>query len=352
MNLAQRIKAFENLSDLILDFLNNHPNSRDHFFPELEKKINEAFLYNGWFTRENIICSLTGITKLMNSKDLNALKTGFVEPKKPKIIAVIMAGNIPLVGFHDLLCVLLSGHKILIKCSSDDSILMPFLLNMLVHIEPGFQDYIHFSQNKLSSFDAVIATGSNNSSAYFEFYFGKYPNIIRKNRNSVAIITGKETTEDLLQLGKDIFNYFGLGCRNVSKLFVPKGYSFDLFFESIFTYSTVLQNKKYANNYEYNRAIYLMMQDKFLDNNFLLVKKEPNLISSPIGVIYYDEYESLLEAEHLFNNKANELQCIAGIQQTQSIKLLPFGTTQSPSFYDYADGIDVMAFLKKITLNN
>ncbi len=347
MNLEQRIHSFKILSLFIRDFLNNPDDSKKEFH-QLNETINEASIYNGWFTKNNILKSLKGICNLIDTLDHVQLKDNFVEPENPKTIAVIMAGNIPAVGFHDLICVLLSGHKILIKLSSDDKIIIPFLNSVLIDIEPNFKNHIYYSQNKLSDFDAVIATGSNNSSSYFEYYFGKYPHIIRKNRNSIAILNGKETKEDLELLGNDIFDYYGLGCRNVSKIFVPKAYSFNQFFESIYSFSYVIENNKYTNNYEYNRAIYLMTQEKFLDNNFLILKHEKEQLSSPIGVIFFEEYNNINELEQLLNSKKLQIQCVASNFPIESTFTLKFGETQSPDFFDYADGVDVMNFLSNL----
>lgn len=348
MNLEQRIQSFEILSVFLQDFLNNKNNPRKIWYDKLEQKINESFLYNGWFTIENVKKSISGIISLLNPNNLNSLKEDNYEVKIPKTIALIMAGNIPAVGFHDLACVLLSGNKVLIKLSSDDKIIIPFLLEVLIDIEPRFKDFILFSQNKLADFDAVIATGSNNSSTYFQYYFGKYPHIIRKNRNSIAILTGNETTEDLIKLGNDVFDYYGLGCRNVSKLYVPKNYSFNLFFESIFPFGNVIENKKYANNYEYNRAIYLMTQEKFLDNNFLIIKQDNNILSSPIGVLFFEEYEKLNELETQLISLKDHIQCVASNAKFKQLTTVNFGETQSPGFFDYADGVDVMKFLHQL----
>ncbi|MFN2262367.1 MAG: acyl-CoA reductase, partial [Psychroflexus sp.] len=174
---------------------------------------------------------------------------------------------------------------------SNDKVLLPFLAEALIEIEPEFQNKIRFTENKLENFDAVIATGSNNTARYFEYYFKNKPNIIRKNRNSVAVLSGRETKNELKTLGEDVFRYFGLGCRNISKLFVPKIYKFDTFFESIFEYKTYIDHHKYANNYDYNKAVYLMSSVKLLDNNFLILKEDSNY-ASPIGCLFYETYEN------------------------------------------------------------
>jgi hypothetical protein len=245
-----------------------------------------------------------------------------------------------MVGFHDLLCVLLSGHIALLKLSSDDNVLMPFFIKLLEYYEPEFTKVIQFSEGKLTKFDAVIATGSNNTAAHFKSYFGKYPHIIRKNRTSAAVITGNESTEDLKKLGRDIFLYFGLGCRNVSKLLVPEGYSFDKLFEAVFDYKFVVDNKKYGNNYDYNRTIYLLNLEKFLDNNFLIIKEDKGLFS-PVSVLFYQEFASEKEVKEYIEANKKDLQCIVG----NGPGMIPFGYSQAPVITDYADGVDTLKFL-------
>lgn len=346
MTAEQRLNAFEGLKQFLVAYLNDDKGyALYNKFSDLDAKLHDAQLYNGWFTKENVLKSLSGITHLLNKADLQKALAQGSDPLHLKVVAIIMAGNIPAVGFHDLLCVLLSGNKALIKLSSDDPIVIPFLLDILVLIAPYFKEQITYSENRLSNFDAVIATGSNNSSNYFETYFGKYPHIIRKNRNSVAIITGKESKEELALLGTDVFDYYGLGCRNVSKLYVPEGYVLDPFFESIFSFGAVIDNKKYANNYEYNRALYLMGQHKFLDNNFLVIKEDTTQLTSPVGVLFYEQYKSINELIANLKNHKDQIQCIASSIKLEGVETVEFGGTQSPGFFDYADGVDVMEFL-------
>jgi len=349
MNVQQRVNAFKGLAGFLHDFLNNSSNPLSSKFTELDKIIHESYLYNGWFTNENIHKALSGLAAMLSNEALDKVGKLVKEPTSPKVVAIIMAGNIPAVGFHDAACVLLSGNKVLIKLSSDDKLLIPFLLNVLVELELAFANQIAYAENKLTQFEAVIATGSNNTSNYFEYYFGKYPHIIRKNRNSVAVLTGNETEDDLTALGADIFDYFGMGCRNVSKVFVPKDYVFDKLFEAVFQYGYVLDNKKYGNNYEYNRNIYLMMQDKFLDNNFFIIKKDVNSFSSPIGVLLQDEYESIADLTELLNVRKEEIQCVVSKDEIKGFPHIPFGGSQCPGFFDYADGVDVIAFLNTLS---
>lgn len=341
MNLEQRKEAFVKSGLFIKRHFSENWDEKEKGLHEgLSKLIETALIYNGWFIKEFVEEALKNIGAMLDEKSLNQFVKNIPEPKQPKTVAVIMAGNIPMVGFHDLMCVLLSGHKVLIKLSSDDNVLMPFFIKLLEYYEPSIGEYIKFSQGKLTEFDAVIATGSNNTATHFKYYFGKYPNIIRKNRTSVAVITGQETKEDLKNLGHDIFLYFGLGCRNVSKLLVQKGFVFDPVFEAVFDYKFTVDNKKYGNNYDYNRAIYLLNLDKFLDNNFLMIKEDKGLFS-PVSVLYYQEYDSEEEVKQYLNDNKEHLQCIVGNGQGY----VPFGYSQQPVITEYADGVNTLDFL-------
>ncbi len=344
--IEKRIGAFLKLKDLLSDFLSERKNiSYKNKYEELDIQIAESYSYNGWFSKEYVLKSLHGIVLLLEEKKLKEFAAEIKEPISPKTVAVIMAGNIPAVGFHDFMCVILSGNKILIKPSSDDKILITFLADFLLKAEPLFKDYIFFTDGKLTDFNAVIATGSNNSALYFEKYFGKYPHIIRKNRTSVAVLTGQETTEELKSLGNDIFDYYGLGCRNVSKIYVPKGYNFNLFYENVFSFGEIIQNKKYSNNHEYNRAIYLLNQDKFLDNNFLILKESDSL-HSPIAVLFYEQYENMEAVSAKLKTMEEDLQCVVSGAELP-VKTIFFGKTQEPSIFDFSDNINTIQFLNK-----
>jgi hypothetical protein len=303
---------------------------------------------NAWFNEDEVKRAVKANGLMLNKTDLKLwtkdLNTNGNTPKK---VGLILAGNIPLVGFHDILTVLVSGNIALIKLSSQDDSLIPAVLNQLILIEPLVKDQIKYV-DRLIDFDAVIATGSNNSSRYFDYYFAKVPNIIRKNRNSVALITGSETTEDLKHLGEDIFNYYGLGCRNISKLYVPEGYIFNHFFESIEEYSGILNHHKYQNNYDYNKSIYLVNRNEHLDNGFLLVKRDENL-TSPLAVVFFEEYQSLEEATKKLNSKAEEIQVVVTSGPANLVSpLVNFGESQSPKLWDYADGVNTLEFLNSI----
>jgi hypothetical protein len=251
-----------------------------------------------------------------------------------------MAGNIPLVGFHDFLSVLISGNSIIAKTSSKDAELIIYLSEILCSINPGFRERIRFTDGLLTGFDAVIATGSDNSSRYFEYYFGKYPHIIRKNRNSIAVIDGTETDTELENLGIDIFSYFGLGCRNVSKAFLPEGYDFHTMIKNWDKFSDVINHNKFANNYDYNMAIYLVNKEKFLDTGYLLLKESTEL-SSPVSVLYYEFYNSVQTVSARINYLREKIQCVTGKNH------LAFGKAQFPKLWDYADNIDTLDFLLK-----
>ena len=348
MNLINRTNAFIELGN----FINRHYAKQwlpkeEKFHNDLEALTAIAYSYNGWFTIGNIGQALQGIALMLDENELTQFTKPINEPLNPKTVAVIMAGNIPAVGFHDMLCVLLSGHSILIKVASDDPALIPFLAGMLIYYEKDFATHINFSEARLANFEAVIATGSNTSAKHFEYYFGKYPHIIRKNRSSVAILNGKETKEELVLLGKDIFDYYGLGCRNVCKLYVPKGYVFDSLFEAVYDYKFVLDNKKYNNNYEYNRAIYLLDLIPFLDNNFLMIREHSDL-HAPTSVLYYETYT---KEELLVNNITeikNNLQCVVSKLNLKDIKTTSFGKTQQPCVTDFADDVNTLEFLNTL----
>lgn len=348
MTLQQRKEAFVQLGLFINRHLNNQwLTKEERFHNDLNKLTEVAFSYNGWFTPDNITRALEGIAKMLQKDDLEQFCSQITEPGSPKTIAVIMAGNIPAVGFHDLMSVLLSGHNILIKVSSDDPAFIPFLAGMLIYFEPEFASRINFSEARLNNFDAVIATGSNNTAKHFEYYFGKYPNIIRKNRTSVAILKGDEDFDTLKELGKDIFFYFGLGCRNVSKVYVPEGYKFDPLFEALYDYKYVIDNKKYNNNYEYNRAIYLLDLIPFLDNNFLMIKEDKGL-HAPTSVLFYEHYTNQNQVVENIKALEADLQCIVSNFDLNGIKTIPFGKAQEPSIFDFADNVNTLDFLKRI----
>lgn len=293
---------------------------------------------NPWFTEDNIRKSISGIVFMLQKDEIeNWLSKYNLEESKEKNVGVIMAGNIPLVGFHDFLCVLISGNKIKAKLSSEDNLLLPFISKILINLDERFEGKIEFIQ-QLKEYDAVIATGSDNSARYFESYFSKVPHIIRRNRTSVAIISGKETKEELSAFAEDVFLYFGKGCRNVTKILVPKGYDLDNLFNAFYPYKEIVNHNKYANNYDYNKAIYLMNQTELIENGFLLLKEDETLYS-PLSVLNYHYYNDSNEVNSYLEKNKENIQCVVGLEY------IPFGKAQSPSISDYADGVDTMKFL-------
>lgn len=315
----------------------------------LHELITQAKVQNPWFTAENIHSAIESIAQNLDDTLLKTWLSSYstdFDGYRNKVVGLVLAGNIPMVGFHDILCTLITGFNMQIKLSSDDKVLIPYVLEKLQEIEPSFKSQIQFVE-RLNKFDIVIATGSNNTSRYFEYYFKDVPHIIRKNRNGVAILTGEENEEQLNALGHDIFDYFGLGCRNISKIYFPKDYHYPTFFEGIESFHDIANHFKYHNNYEYNKSIYLVNGDEHLDNGFLLLKKDERL-ASPLAVVYFEEYENVEELQPVLEGKKQEIQCIVStINLGESLHVIPFGASQSPKLSDYADSIDVIDFLIK-----
>ncbi|MES2827870.1 MAG: acyl-CoA reductase [Bacteroidota bacterium] len=336
LNAETLIIAFEKLGDFIA-------NPDEKFDSLLQSSRNN----NAWFTEEEVKKALNSLHLMLQRVDLEQWFKGISISDNPKKIGLILAGNIPLVGFHDVLSVLATGNIALIKLSSADDKLLPAVLNKLTEIEPKLADHIVYTE-RLKDYDAVIATGSNNSSRYFDYYFGKVPNIIRKNRTSVAVLTGKETTEDITKLGHDLFDYFGLGCRNVSKIYIPENYDIKDFFEPLEQYNPIINHFKYNNNYDYNKSIYLVNGAKHYDNGFLLLKEDTGF-SSPLAVLYFEKFASLTEVEDKLKDHAENLQCVV----TTAPLVIPtpttgFGETQQPRLWDYADNVNTVTFLNSL----
>jgi hypothetical protein len=302
---------------------------------------------NAWFTLEEVTRSVNSLHFMLNPQDIDTWFKDIKITDQPKKVGLILAGNIPLVGFHDVLCVLATGNIALIKPSSSDNKLLPVLLSRLIEFEPALQDKVIYTE-RLKDFDAIIATGSNNTSRYFEYYFGKVPNIIRKNRNSVAVLNGMETPEEIALLGHDLFDYFGLGCRNVSKVYIPENYEIKNFFEPLEGYKDIINHFKYNNNYDYNKSIYLVNLEEHYDNGFLLLKPDTAL-ASPLAVLYYEKYTALKDIEEQLNSRAEEIQCVVSSTpldiQTETVY---FGQTQQPKLWNYADHVNTIEFLSKL----
>ncbi len=303
--------------------------------------------HNAWFTEAEVNKALLSLSKMLNTQDLDTWFEQININPSTKKVGLILAGNIPLVGFHDVLCVLATGNIALIKMSSADDKLLPALLKQLVAFEPELATHINYVE-RLKDFDAIIATGSNNTSRYFDYYFGKVPNIIRKNRNSIAVLSGEETTTDLENLGHDIFDYFGLGCRNVSKVYVPENYDMKNFFEPIEQYQKIIDHFKYNNNYDYNKSIYLVNGVKHLDNGFILVKEDENF-GSPLAVLFYEEYNTIEQIEAKLNEQDEQIQCVvSNLPLKINKEKVGFGDSQNPKLWDYADNVNTIDFLQSL----
>ena len=302
---------------------------------------------NSWFTRANVIFAFKSWSEALSKNNVQQWLSQYQLPQttSSKKILIIMAGNLPLVGLHDLLCVLVTGHKAIVKLSSNDCVLLPYLITQMKTFAPEWTEAVTLTDDKVTEYDAVIATGSDNTARYFEYYFGKKPHIIRKNRHSVAVLTGKETPEELFALGKDIFLYYGLGCRSISKLFVPKGYDFNLLFQAIYPYKDIIQEQKYANNYDYNKAVYLMSLFQLLENGFLLLKEDEHY-GSPIATLFYEYYTDVDSLKEKLTTDAEKIQCV--VAHNFTTEEVAFGETQTPQLWDYADGVDTLNFLLKL----
>ncbi len=308
---------------------------------DFAKAITRTYQFNKWFTEENVLSALKNICHDFLAKEKLEKwlqKYSLLTTQHMQTVGITMAGNIPLVGFQDLLCVLISNHKALIKQSSKDNILLPYLLEILFEIEPEFKKQIAFS-DMLKGCDAYIATGSNNSARYFEYYFGKYPHIIRKNRTSIGLLDGTESDEDLLNLGKDIFSYFGMGCRNVGKILITPNVDLQRLLKAFEYFNYLADHDKYKNNFDYQLTILLMNQTPCLANDCVILTENKNL-HSPLAVLYYEVVDDLKKA--LQNISQDDLQCIVGKD------FISFGQSQQPSLSDYADNIDTMKWLMKL----
>lgn len=331
MNLEERIEGFSKLGEVL-------SNISDKIFLQILKK---AEIQNPWFTFKNQQQAINFWIRQLTSESLSSWLAPYnlTKNNKPKNILIIMPGNIPLVGFHDFLSVLISGNNAVIKMSSHDNILLPFIIEELLKVEVNFATKISFLEDvKRKAYDAVIATGNDNSAKYFDYYFKNVRKIIRKNRKSVAILDGEESKEELENLANDVFAYFGLGCRNVSKLFLPKGYDLNNLFEAFFSFRNIIDHKKYANNYNYNKAIFMMGKHELIENGFLLLKEDSSL-QSPLAMLHYEFYEELSLVKDFIKENNEQLQCVVSKND------IPFGKTQRPNLWDYADGVDIIEFL-------
>lgn len=334
MQLSDRISAFANLSNYI-----------DKNSEEILACIGKAKFANPWFTDESIWTALEAIKdNFLNENNLTKWLDNYELSHEPrKSVGLILAGNIPLVGFHDVMSVLLTGNKCLIKHSEKDAVLIPYLLNKLVEIEPRFKDRIEI-QDRLKAFEAIIATGSDNTGKYFEQYFSRVPNVIRKNRNAIGVIYNDVNDATLKKIGSDIFKYYGLGCRNVSKLFFEESFKIDRLFEAVYEFKNIINHNKYKNNYDYSNALFLLNNEKFLTNNFLILRPQNNIASriSTVNFEYFSDTNKLVE---VLNQNKSAIQCIVSSKPLPSIKTFALGEAQNPTLLDYADGVDTISFL-------
>ncbi len=352
MTLSDRIEAFSRLGKVITGVvtdgtdLTHFPSSAN----VLKHLIDTVQHQNPWFTPDNVRTALSAIARSLTPENLNtwiAMYPDLEKEANPRRIGVTLAGNIPLVGFHDFLSVLIAGHHFTGKLSSKDDRLLPSVASLLSETEPKFSGLMDFTPGQLEAIDAIIATGSDNSARYFDYYFARYPNIIRRNRNGIAILDGKESSPELTALGEDIFCYFGLGCRSISKLFIPENYDFTPLIRALQAYNYLADHKKYMNNYSYNRARYTLQQMAFIDTGFLIFREEEE-IASPPAVIFFEYYNQPEELNKKLNLLQDKIQCT--VSHNKHFQSIGFGKSQYPDLWEYADGIDTIKFL--LSLNN
>ncbi len=357
MQTTPFIKAFATLGAFLGQFPHGSRSTSSELMEINEKHyldftaiLERETIHNPWFTKEFLLQSLKGISLMLEEKVLHQWLSAYelreITPQQMKTVGLVLAGNIPLVGFHDLMCVIATGHQMLAKPSSKDDHLIRKVAEVISAIDSSIGARIRFTDNLLKGMDAVIATGSNNSARYFEYYFKDIPHIIRKNRNGVAVLTGKESKEELELLGKDIFDYFGLGCRNVTKIYIPAAYDLTILLGALEMYHTYYQHHKYSNNVDYYRSIYLMNRVEFLDNGVLLVK-EDKAIASPVGVAFYERYADINWVQKELKSRSEEVQCVVSTHTDIPGAIDP-GTTQEPMPWDYADGMDTIRFLNEM----
>lgn len=334
--------AFTNLSSILNNYCNR--NQKDKYYSLIETSVYQAEIHNPWFIERFVRIMLSHIAEMTNKESIEKLIDDDFKPaQKPKKVLVIAAGNIPMVSFHDVLCVLLSGHYLVFKPSSKDKILMKTIFNILNDIDATIKERVFIQDDVISSkeIDAVIATGTNNTAAYIHQYFSKYPRIVRNNRTSVAIIDNITTDDELKKLADDILLYFGMGCRNVSKLFVPDDFDIQRIFKALVEYGYFMQHHKYMNNYEYYRSIYLLNRESFLENNFLILKETASL-HAPVANLFYEKYKNINDVHQFIQQHKDEIQCVVGKNY------VPFGKAQFPDILEFADGINTKEFLMSL----
>jgi hypothetical protein len=352
------IEAFTLLGDFLRQFPDRSRSNTTELaglnsalFDQFSDTVEREHLFNPWFTPDSVRRAMLGISKMLEKETLHQWLGQYsfspASPERRKTVGLVLAGNIPLVGFHDILCVLATGHRIQAKPSSKDDRLIKAVAGVLSQIDDSFENRLEITDGKLAGMDAVIATGSNNSARYFEYYFRGIPHIIRRNRNGVAVLTGNESGSDLAALGEDIFTYFGLGCRNVTKLYIPDNYDLKVLLGELDSFHHLMQHHKYMNNVEYHRSVYLMNKIDFLDNGVLLLKQDHE-IASPVGVVFYERYSEIGSVLQTLDQRREEIQCTVSLHPGIINRIRP-GKTQEPMPWDYADGVDTIRFLTELT---
>jgi hypothetical protein len=345
MDVKSRISALVKIGEAIERVVRHQPSTAAE--QRLMEVVSSCKNSNGWFTTDFVEHRLKQISTTLCADILEKWLNSYeLKVGEPKNVLCVLAGNIPLAGFDDLLAVLITNNRFVGKLSSDDKILFPAVLSLITEVAPEFEPQISIAVAKVNDVDAVIATGSNNTARYFEYYFGKYPHIIRKNRNSIAVLTGDESAQELANLGDDVFTYYGLGCRNVTKLFVPRGFQLNSLFESwVDRGESMMNNTKYMNNYEYHRTLFLLNSEQFLDNNFFIVKEDIQLVSPP-GVLYFEYYDTIEEVKNYVATNRGQIQIVVG--NTNEVADVPLGNAQLTMPWDYADGVDTLDFFNRL----
>lgn len=336
-NLDKRIEALADLGE--------HLQSGGN---EVEEVIQKACRQNPWFTLQTVRESIHAVANnYLDKGRLERWLFGYqINTTKPRTIGLILAGNIPMVGFHDLLTVFICGHNGLVKLSEKDKVLILYMVDYLKTLHPEISKRITFAE-RLKNYDAIIATGSNTSAVQFERYFSHVPHIIRKNRNGVGVVFKDTTDESLERLGEDILLHFGLGCRNVAKLYLEKGFNTDKLFESLESQKDVRNHNKYMNNYDYNNALMLLNQEKFITNDFIILKESPSF-NSRIATVHFEYFDSVQELRKNIETNRDQIQCVVTDRAIEGLSVIPFGKAQRPELSDYADGVDTVKFLTSL----
>ncbi|NAW50924.1 acyl-CoA reductase [Elizabethkingia argentiflava] len=345
MDKDANIRGLGDVGNFLRKFLAKENTGYEALEEEFQDLLLKAEVENPWFTQENIRYALRSFGEVLQEDEIRHWVGKYPFASSQKKVGVILAGNIPLVGFHDLICVILSGHIPLIKLSSKDRLIIPFLMKLWSRFTPG--EIVYHIVEKLQNHDAVIATGSNNTARYLEFYFKDCLSLIRKNRTSIAVLTGDEDDKQLQLLGRDIFQYFGLGCRNVTRLFIPHNFQLERLFKNFMHFKDVIHHHKYANNYDYHRAVYLLNQEPFWDNDFMILRENEELFS-PLSVINFSRYSHLTEVEVFVNKHQQAIQGVVGGGNLGPLSCILFGEAQSPALDVYADNVDTMEFLSVV----